>query len=505
MAERDEGFGEIMQRLQSSFGASSSIVPNQQQQSNKSQSKTSESSDMSVIPNAGVRNLAPKRQGIPPSHPHCPPSNHYSNQPSLMSFGQSTMQQLGNRNQQQCNLNSSSITPSHSRSMSQPPVFSLDCLPPLSSPYPDPMSPSLSDPASAGNISMGNGDSQNIAQAANPKSAMSSGRAPNLSNDGLPPKKGHRRARSDIPFSISSGPQSVMGNPQQGFVGSSMVNQFSSPCGARKIDSGALKAEPRRESSNNTKKNVEDAGGMESKDMISVCDGMERLNRPSAPNGQTPDPMDGVQEDSGASSVKQKSHISSGDEADSEFSNMKVSMAGNKRGVEHVDTGHTRARHVRSASVDSIMSGMNSFEEDVDRSSSDRRTARHSHSNSMDGSTSLNLDFGNAEFSEAEMKKIVASEKLVELAMVDPKRVKRILANRQSAARSKERKMRYILELERKVQTLQTEATTLSAQLTLLQVSCVEWVLILVNLFVFRYGSLLDRCFVTFAERFHGS
>lgn len=31
--------------------------------------------------------------------------------------------------------------------------------------------------------------------------------------------------------------------------------------------------------------------------------------------------------------------------------------------------------------------------------------------------------------------------------------------------------MRYIAELERKVQTLQTEATSLSAQLTLLQVS----------------------------------
>lgn len=47
----------------------------------------------------------------------------------------------------------------------------------------------------------------------------------------------------------------------------------------------------------------------------------------------------------------------------------------------------------------------------------------------------------------------------------------RILANRQSAARSKERKTKYIVELEHKVQTLQTEATTLSAQLTMLQVS----------------------------------
>ncbi|TQE13488.1 hypothetical protein C1H46_000819 [Malus baccata] len=59
--------------------------------------------------------------------------------------------------------------------------------------------------------------------------------------------------------------------------------------------------------------------------------------------------------------------------------------------------------------------------------------------------------------------------RLAELSLIDPKRAKRILANRQSAARSKERKVRYTNELERKVQTLQTEATTLSAQVTLLQ------------------------------------
>jgi hypothetical protein len=34
--------------------------------------------------------------------------------------------------------------------------------------------------------------------------------------------------------------------------------------------------------------------------------------------------------------------------------------------------------------------------------------------------------------------------------------------------------MRYIAELERKVQTLQTEATTLSAQLALLQVGTIS-------------------------------
>ncbi|GJX66791.1 basic-leucine zipper domain-containing protein [Tanacetum coccineum] len=50
----------------------------------------------------------------------------------------------------------------------------------------------------------------------------------------------------------------------------------------------------------------------------------------------------------------------------------------------------------------------------------------------------------------------------------------RILANRQSVARSKERKMCYITEQENKVQTLQNEATMLSAQLTLLHVENVD-------------------------------
>ncbi|CAI9774928.1 unnamed protein product [Fraxinus pennsylvanica] len=87
---------------------------------------------------------------------------------------------------------------------------------------------------------------------------------------------------------------------------------------------------------------------------------------------------------------------------------------------------------------------------------------RHRHSNSMDSS----LLFGE---SSIEAKKAMAPDKLAELWNLDPKRAKRILANRQSAARSKERKARYMSELERKVQTLQTEATTLSAQLTLFQ------------------------------------
>ncbi|KAJ0259442.1 bZIP transcription factor 18 [Hirschfeldia incana] len=86
---------------------------------------------------------------------------------------------------------------------------------------------------------------------------------------------------------------------------------------------------------------------------------------------------------------------------------------------------------------------------------------RHRHSLSVDG--------GSSTLESIEAKKAMAPDKLAELWVVDPKRAKRIMANRQSAARSKERKARYIMELERKVQTLQTEATTLSAQLSLFQ------------------------------------
>ncbi|GAB2270605.1 hypothetical protein Dimus_005487 [Dionaea muscipula] len=91
----------------------------------------------------------------------------------------------------------------------------------------------------------------------------------------------------------------------------------------------------------------------------------------------------------------------------------------------------------------------------------------HRHSKSMDwGLTALfDADSGIVDG----VKKAMPPGKLAELSLIDPKRAKRILANRQSAARSKERKLRYTTELERKVQTLQTEATSLSAKVAILQ------------------------------------
>lgn len=94
---------------------------------------------------------------------------------------------------------------------------------------------------------------------------------------------------------------------------------------------------------------------------------------------------------------------------------------------------------------------------------------RHRYSSSMDGSAASAMTSSFEAMMVDSAKKAMDADRLQELALIDPKRAKRILANRQSAARSKERKVRYTSELERKVQTLQTEATTLSAQVTMLQ------------------------------------
>ncbi|KAK8638244.1 hypothetical protein V6N13_136682 [Hibiscus sabdariffa] len=53
-------------------------------------------------------------------------------------------------------------------------------------------------------------------------------------------------------------------------------------------------------------------------------------------------------------------------------------------------------------------------------------------------------------------------------SIYDPKRVKRILANRQSAQRSRVRKLQYISQLERSVTTLQSEVSTLSPRVAFL-------------------------------------
>lgn len=490
MEAMDDSCNDHIQRLQSSSGTSSSSIPR-----DKSEISGPNNSHIRAPIHTSSQSLTPgnKRQGIPPSHPHFPPTSPYVQSNFMQIPASWSLAQQNSQNQQHFSPNPA---PSHSRSLSQPAFFSLDSLPPLSpSPYRESSTPSLSDPLS-GDTSMEEQEGNTLIPSNSshnpPPLSPFTRRTSNQMNDSLPPRKGHRRVCSDIPFAFSSGSQSPTGDLQQGFVNSFERASLKGNAEVDRDKSRIQMAQPKMDWNRNRNHNMEGMGEKETEggsDMYSSYLDVEKVNnlsRSRAPDKQVPDNSDDVQEDSGGSSVKEKSlktgdQISSGDESESEVNEIEsmnrnnVAIGyekkdGNKRSAGQGDNLQYRSRHSRSVSMDSAMSKMPSFGEDIKQGPSPQgQNARHSHSNSMDGSMNFNLDFGNGEFSGAEIKKIMANEKLAEIAMADPKRAKRILANRQSAARSKERKMRYISELERKVQTLQTEATTLSAQLTLLQ------------------------------------
>ncbi|OIV91432.1 hypothetical protein TanjilG_02050 [Lupinus angustifolius] len=65
------------------------------------------------------------------------------------------------------------------------------------------------------------------------------------------------------------------------------------------------------------------------------------------------------------------------------------------------------------------------------------------------------------------VKRVVSPEELLELAKVDPKKAKRILANRISATKSKERKKTYAKELEGRVKKLQALSDMVDEQLAI--------------------------------------
>ncbi|KAF8410486.1 hypothetical protein HHK36_003015 [Tetracentron sinense] len=468
MEDSEEVRADMIQRLQSSFGTSSSSVPKQQFLTNRMDLPHLNTSQI----RAPIRHFSPnfspeynKRSGIPPSHPHIPPASPYSQIP----VSRSTTQQPGSQN--------FSPGPSHSRSLSQPAFFPLDSLPPLSpSPYRDSPSTSLSDPISV-DVSMGERDGNS--QTPPSLSPFTRGNSVRV-GESLPPRKAHRRSNSDIPFGFSTVIQSSP--PLIPLRGVGILERSAS---ARE---NSVVAKPiqliKRESDwdRDGDNNAEGMGERKSEgevvdDLFSAymnLDNIDQLNSFETEDKYCHENREDMQ--SGASGTKTNKADSSDNEAESSVNESGNSMQreilssssekeGGKRSA--VDIAPT-SRHSRSISMDSFMGKMNFGDESSKLPPSPGTRAQHSHSNSMDGNN-FSLDFGNGEFSGAELKKIMANEKLADIAVTDPKRAKRILANRQSAARSKERKMRYISELEHKVQTLQTEATTLSAQLTLLQ------------------------------------
>lgn len=479
MEELRGGSSDLMQRIQSSFGTSSSLFPKQQLSSNRFDLPNLSTPQI----RAPIRHFSPnfspesnnKRPGIPPSHPHFTPTSPFSQIPA----SKLPAQQPGSQNL--------TTVPSHSRSLSQPAFFSLDSLPPLSpSPFHESQSSSLSDPIST-DVSMEEQDG--TSRTPPPPSPYTRGGSSVRVGESLPPRKAHRRSHSEIPFGFSSGIQ--FSTPVAPFRGPSALDRSASakenlgpskPFQLVKRETDWEKDGDSNAEGMGERKSEGDAGD----DLINAymnLDNIDTLNSGATSDKQCHENHEDL--DSRGSGTKTNGGDSSENEVESSIdesgsitqrhthSSSAERKEGNKRsagGDDHVNVGHTR--HCRSVSMDSFMDKMHSFGDESPKlpPSPGPRAGQHSHSNSMDGTSApFSLDFGNGEFSGAELKKIMANEKLAEIASTDPKRAKRILANRLSAARSKERKMRYISELEHKVQTLQTEATTLSAQLTLLQ------------------------------------
>lgn len=407
-----------------------------------------------------------KRPGIPPVHPFFPPTSPYSQIPTAAGSAAQTPQVSAAHPGSSTAAPNFNSLPSHSRSLSQPAFFSLDSLPSFTNfPFPD-QTPS-------NDVSMENCSAGTPLPVA-PKTPVPLPRRDSGGAEGIPPRKAHRRSQSDIPFAFlqSSAPTSGLPPlPQQlpGFNDRpALMTRESPPLGSVKRQAH-VKQEPEcdREGDSDLK-----SEGDVGDDLISAymnLDSLDTLN-----SSGTEEKRDDL--DSKASGSKTNGAESSDNEAESSMNEGMSRMVERKERNKRSAPGDSApismaSRHCRSISMDSFMGGLN-FGEELPKlpPSPGAKPCYHSRCGSMDGTSSaFSLEFGNGEFSGAEMKKIMANEKLAEIAMADPKRAKRILANRQSAARSKERKMCYISELEHKVQTLQTEATTLSAQLTLLQ------------------------------------
>ncbi|CAD5163953.1 unnamed protein product [Musa acuminata subsp. malaccensis] len=335
----------------------------------------------------------------------------------------------------------------HSRSRSQPTFFSLDSLPTLICRGDSSSTTSLSDSVSA-DVSMDDHDVPSSHSPPLPPNNVAAAAAAQERDD-LPPRKTHRRSQSDVPSAFF--PPSL---PVQAATAAPFAGGFLD---SAKLTVAGVKLE------NHWDVGL-DADAVSGDDLFNAymnLDGFDALNS-SEDNRE-----DLNSRDSGS---KTNAADSSENEADSKAKeHLKGGLKRNAAG----DPSQVMAasRHCRSFSMDSFMGKFN-LEEEPQKllPSSGLRARQSSKSNSFDvAPNTFSLEFGNGLFTAAEMKKIMENEKLVEMAMTDPKRVKRILANRHSAARSKERKMRYIAELEHKVQTLQTETTNLSTQLTFLQ------------------------------------
>ncbi|RRT74213.1 hypothetical protein B296_00015854 [Ensete ventricosum] len=295
----------------------------------------------------------------------------------------------------------------HSRSRSQPTFFSLDSLPTLICRGDSSSTTSLSDSVSV-DVSMDDHDvPSSHSPPLPPNNVAAAAAVAALERDDLPPRKTHRRSQSDVPsafFPPSLPVQAAAAVPfAAGFLDSA------------KLTAAGVKLE------NHWDVGL-DADAVSGDDLFNAymnLDGFDALNS-SEDNRE-----DLNSRDSGS---KTNAADSSENEADSKANqHMKGGLKRNAAG----DPAQVMAtsRHCRSLSMDSFMGKFNLEEEPPKLLPSPGLRARHSSkSNSFDvAPNTFSLEFGNDFFTAAEMTKIMENEKLVEMAMADPKRVKRFL------------------------------------------------------------------------------
>ncbi|CAL0332649.1 unnamed protein product [Lupinus luteus] len=412
------------------------------------------------------------QMGTPPFYPNSnnnlPSSlNHY---PQILS---PQPQRLRSLNPSPLNLSPRAGSSSHSMSLSQPSFFCLDSLPPLS---PSTYQLSAANPF-VGSVSANVSMEKSLGHVTSVP--VNRGHAVQLGNS-LPPRKGHRRSSSDSPMGISdyiqSIPQFVSGTAWNGHDNSisrgeslgfekkpvqlvlKVPNKDKDRVDGFSEETGKVRKEESVDDIFSAYMNLDNINNMgfsmEDKDMDSKTSGTKTIESSeneveSCANGKTT----GARVESSSCSEERK------------------------EGVKRSSNGDIApgSRHRRSFSLDSSIGNFSIEDESPKLPPLQNRVGQHLPSNPIDGKTcEPSLEFGNGEFSSEELKKIMENDKLAEIAMSDPKRAKRVLANRLSAARSKERKTQYISELEHRVQTLQTETTTLSTEFTKLQMDTAE-------------------------------
>lgn len=374
----------LMQRVKSSSGTSSSSIPKQSVSISPNQHLNpalirSQQFPLFRQPFSG-NNGGGNRVGAPPP---IPPVSPYSQIPAT-------------------------LQPRHSRSMSQPSsFFSFDYLPP---------------PVEESN---GGGFSPSLPPSPFTMCHSSSSR---IAGDGenLPPRKSHRRSNSDVTFGFSS----MMAQNQKSPPSIPSRSLERSISGGEGSDwSNLVKEEPGFEREGFFKGRKSEGEAMD--DVFTAymnLDNIDVLNSFGGENGKNGNASVEEMESSRGSGTKKTNGGSSSDSegessANENVKEKAVSSSGMKRRAGG-DIAPT-SRHHRSLSMDSCFMGKLNFG-DESSLKLPPSSAKVSPTNSGEGNSSaFSVEFGNSEFTAAEMKKIAADEKLAEIVMSDPKRVKR--------------------------------------------------------------------------------